>query len=500
MATLTLNGVRSIGEATIDLTGPITLLAGDNGEGKTSALLALKAILTGSTACISTKQKDDADGMCADGMTKRASAMLADDDGQAVASWSKSKCYPVKTVRSVAGLPRASKAAATDFLSMSAQERAAAFLEAFQIEPTLDDLTSGLVQAQLDVPTAEIWNDIQIHQWDGVYQQAQEKLTELKSSWKAVTNEQWTEERGADWTPDCIDETGMTEQKLGQLQQNTITTEEAAAKARAEREAIVVPPEPGEELKCPHCAKAVQMRAGGLVKFEPVDDAERQRLMSMRNALSGKVAGLEEDARKATALFGAALEMSKLAEENREDRVARASSINDEITKQETLVGVLGPEGVRGVKRDRLLHLLNGELEEMGNVIGLEGVNIVWGPEPGKKIPTICALMGNRLYQNLARSEQWRVRLLVQLLIAKRDGSTMVLLDDCEILTRQRRAPLIKLLTSTGINVVAAMSISDGVNNAPDLAGASLGQTYWVEGGKILPLADAKAAVMQTAA
>ena len=143
MATLTLTGIRSIQQAEIDLTGPITLLTGDNGEGKSSALLALKAILTGTTACISSKVKDDADGMCADGMTKRASAMLSDGECQAVATWSKTKCYPVKSSKSVAGLPKASRAAAglPDFLAMPAKDRAQVFLEAFQIvaNPTGSD-------------------------------------------------------------------------------------------------------------------------------------------------------------------------------------------------------------------------------------------------------------------------------------------------------------------------------------------------------------------------
>ena len=139
-----------------------------------------------------------------------------------------------------------------------------------------------------------------------------------------------------------------------------------------------------------------------------------------------------------------------------------------------------------------MLSLVNNQLDEMASRLGIEAINLVWGPEPGKQIPTICARMGKRRYQNLSSSEQWRVRLAVQLLIAKRDGSNIVLLDDCEILVRERREPLIMMLKDCGINVVATMSISDGANNAPDLARAGLGQTYWVEGGKILPLDEAK--------
>lgn len=502
MATLTLNGIRSIQEAEIDLTGPITLLTGDNGEGKTSVLLALKAILTGTTACISTKMKDDADGMCADGMTKRASAMLADEDGQLVATWSKAKCYPVNSSKSVAGLPHASKAAAglPDFLAMPPNDRAQVFLEAFQIDPTQQDLTQGLTHAQLDVSSEEIWKEIRIHGWDGVHNQAAEKLTALKSDWRTIAGEQWTAERGEGWSPDCMTETTMPPAKLKELERHMVEAAEVSAKARNEFDAIIVPPAAGEELSCPHCSKQITLRQGALYKYLPVDEAERDRLLRTRNAMTGKVAGLADDARKAEQAFVAAQAIAAHSAEDRENRIERAAAVHEEIKTQQSLVEVLGPEGVRAEKRDQMLSLVNSQLDEMASRVGIEAINLVWGPEPGKQIPTICARMGARLYKNLSSSEQWRVRLVIQLLIAKRDGSNIILLDDCEILVRQRRDALVMLLKDCGINVLAAMSISDGARNAPDLEAAGYGQTYWVEGGKVLPLSEAKQTAVQKAA
>lgn len=474
MSTLKLQDVRSIPSAEIDLTGPITLLTGDNEEGKTSVLLALKAVLTGETACINIASKYDADGMCADGATKQASAILDDGEGQVIARWSKTKSYPIRTQKSVAGLPHASKTAAglPDFLSLEANDRVKVFLEAFQVDPNEQDLTSAITQVEIDVSAEDVWNDIVIHGWDGTHTNASEALTAMKADWRAVTAEEWTKDKAEDWAPDCMDETGVTGDQIKKLEQAALDAASKAAAAKAERDAIMVPPEPGDELTCPHCSKTVVERGGVLQKLEKISDAQRERLVHTRNAMSGKVAGLQEDARNAETALNTATALAARSEEDREQRIKNAAEISEKIKTQMALVEVLGLEGVRGRKRDEMLHLVNGQLEDMAATIGMENVRLVWEPDPGKHKKTICARMGDRLYQNLSSSQQWRVRLLIQILIAKRDGSTMLLLDDCEILVRQRRLPLTMLLKQSGINVVAAMSISDGAENAPDFEAA----------------------------
>ena len=191
----------------------------------------------------------------------------------------------------------------------------------------------------------EIWNEVRIHGWDGVHSQAEEIFTALKSDWKAITGEQWTAERAEDWSPDCMTETSMPKEKLKELERQMVDAAEASAKARAEYDAIVVPPAAGEELSCPHCSKPITIRGGVPHKYEPADEAERDRLLRIRNAMSGKVAGLLDDARKAEQAYMAAQTVAALSAEDRENRIEKASAVHEKINIQHSLVKVLGPEG-----------------------------------------------------------------------------------------------------------------------------------------------------------
>ena len=505
MATLELDGVRLIDQATIDLTGPITLLAGDNGQGKTSALLALKACLTGTTSCITNRHaKSDADGMCGDGRTKRATARLVSDDGNANATvqWSKSKCYDRKTSKDTTTLPRATPAAAglPEFLRTDPKQRAQVFLDCFQIAPKQEDLASAMRMKGLEDKIDEIWRDISLQDWDSVHGFAQEEMTSMKSEWRSIAGEAWSAELGENWAPIAGGDDQLSPADFEALERAAVEAEQKAAAARAEYNAIVVPAAPGDEEPCPHCAKPIEVRGGKLHKPEPVNEAERERLASMKRAMSGKVAGLSDDARKAEAELIAANKLSERATTDRQERIDKAGEVHARITTQADLIEILGPDGVRAKKRDEMLHLVNSELATLSERLGMGPVSLVWGPEPGKQIPTVTARLDNRLFQNCCRSERWRMSLIVQILIAKRDGSNMVIVDDCDILVRERRTPLIRLLQDTGINVVAAMSISDGPGNAPDLEAAGLGRSYWIEGGKVAPLTEAKQAALSEAA
>ena len=200
MATLAVKNLRSIPEAEIDLSAPITLLAGRNGVGKTTLLLALKSTLTGNGACILGKGNLDCQAMCADGSTGDSSAMLQDDQGSRVARWSIKKTYPNRTYKSDAGLPTASNSAAglPSFLALDPKERPDVFFEAFNVEPTRENLASAVGDRKIDADVDDLWSDVEVQGWDDAHRLQADKLRELKSAWARVTSEAWTEEGSID--------------------------------------------------------------------------------------------------------------------------------------------------------------------------------------------------------------------------------------------------------------------------------------------------------------
>jgi hypothetical protein len=112
---------------------------------------------------------------------------------------------------------------------------------------------------------------------------------------------------------------------------------------------------------------------------------------------------------------------------------------------------------------------------------------------------TFCGYMGGTPYEGLSSSEQWRVRTIVQVAIASHDGSSLILLDDADILHMKNREALVALLDREKIKAVVAMTLNSP-DKTPDLQAAGLGRSYRVEGGQVIELADARQAAMASAA
>lgn len=75
----------------------------------------------------------------------------------------------------------------------------------------------------------------------------------------------------------------------------------------------------------------------------------------------------------------------------------------------------------------------------------------------------------------------------------------MMVLDDAEVVVGENRNLLLALAEHLELRVVMAMSLANP-GLAVDFEEYGLGRTYWVEGGKGMPLAEAKQAAMQAAA
>ena len=319
----------------------------------------------------------------------------------------------------------------------------------------------------------------------------------LKANGPRVTGEAWTDEGAVDWAPEAGTETISDEAYAG-LEKAAIDFAEKAARARAELNDFTVPPSAENLVTCP-CGKMGHVVGNKLEEVEPASKEEVDAAKAKRQELSENQSSIAQKANLADRALTEAAALRSRDDSKRAERIASAKEIDAKIRLQMPIADLMGPNGVRATIRDDVMHLVNNRLADLSEVMGMPPVSFVWGKVPGKNTPTIHAELGGRPLYMLSRSEQWRVGALVQAVIATSDGSTMMLLDDAEIVVAENRELLIRLADHLELQVVVAMSLAKP-ELAADLEAADLGRTYWIEGGKVTPLTKAKQAALSEAA
>lgn len=89
-----------------------------------------------------------------------------------------------------------------------------------------------------------------------------------------------------------------------------------------------------------------------------------------------------------------------------------------------------------------------------------------------------------RPYAMLSESEQWRADFLMTLVLAKREGAKLLLLDRLDLLHPQARPGVLEAAAKLRIPVVIGMTARDP-DAVPKLETAKLGRTAWLGGGKL---------------
>jgi hypothetical protein len=158
---------------------------------------------------------------------------------------------------------------------------------------------------------------------------------------------------------------------------------------------------------------------------------------------------------------------------------SRTRSLYAEVMQNQHLINCLKPEGVtldklRAAIKDFNAKVLKPvcEIADWGIVELHEDMEISYD---GKDIEPLC------------ESEQFRAKLTFQAAIAKLDGSWVILGDRVEMFDDERREQIATLFETLDIPGVFARVLSDK-EDAPDLAAAGLGCTYWIERGRLAPL------------
>ena len=147
------------------------------------------------------------------------------------------------------------------------------------------------------------------------------------------------------------------------------------------------------------------------------------------------------------------------------------------------------PEGLRGSQLKARLARLNADLYQLGKplpgfIVAIDTVSL----EP--------TLNGRSWTSQLSGAEKWIADAEIQLQLARIEQAGTILLDGADVLSGRNRTRLflrvLKVVADEGRCVVVAGS--GDIEETPDLAGAGIGRTYWVEGGAVSPLAIKAAA------
>lgn len=267
---------------------------------------------------------------------------------------------------------------------------------------------------------------------------------------------------------------------------------------------------------CPACGAELVIERDGLLdrlaKAQPVAAAELKRRRMLREAADAEIAQLEAQVAGARAAVGnattdyersaaAARQLVELvgrpvadtdpaAARERYDRAnarlaqARAKRAADDardlIASNEAALRVLAPDGLRADKLEQALLGFADTLAGLAEPIGWGRVEIT---------PEMTVFYGaqRRPYALLSASEQYRVRALLQVAMARLDGSAMLVFDAAETLDAEARGEFFELLDGAGIPALVAMTLSRP-SQVPDLAAAGIGRSFWLQGGELVPL------------
>ena len=181
----------------------ITLVAGQNEQGKSCVAQAVQALVRGTAIIIPGVTKKGADVLVRDGADE-ARAVLKDGDDTTIIEWPKCDvsvgtigaldCKTSYASAYAAGLSRP--------MDMSPTDRAKAFAGYMDAQPAKGDLEPAMIDAGYNAAAIDkTWKACTDDGWDDAHSKAKAYGANLKGRWEQVTGETYGAKKAEDWTP-----------------------------------------------------------------------------------------------------------------------------------------------------------------------------------------------------------------------------------------------------------------------------------------------------------
>jgi hypothetical protein len=156
-------------------------------------------------------------------------------------------------------------------------------------------------------------------------------------------------------------------------------------------------------------------------------------------------------------------------------RIIEALQLHERIQRRAILVDLLDKDGLRQKVLARELGAFNGRLAQLSETAGWKVVRVE---------DDMSITFGGRLLSLCSAGEQFRARVIVQLAVARSEGAPLVVIDGADILDRDGRNGLFRTLHRLGQPAVVGMTILREAD-VPDLAKAGMGESIWIEAGRV---------------
>lgn len=541
---------RGCRNAEIPLNG-ITLVAGMNGQGKTSIAQAVAAVLCGSwqPAGIAIKKKE-AEALVFDGEKKAIVTMTGDDGSSATLT------YPKCEYTTEGAMPPQSDTILTglsSLVSMTESQRVIHLLLATGNTPGLDDLREALPDIGQD-KLEKLWGLIQNDGWDAAHETYKKEATKLKGEWRAAAGSEWGEKKATDWAPETLTSADLMisvenahlqlqstrtrlesawhhNARIGLIQEGDqqladtlpelekqLSAAEQKLKAAQEKYQQALQDEKTAEpwistgWECPHCQgklsidqdpTGVPKKIRAATELSPEEIEKRNLRMSQiqqnkifmksvhdaaaqeRNSLLPQIRQAKEAAERiqsnqeGTKINVAQIEQDvKKHQQLLEDlrRYHRAKEVHERIVSMLGIAARLdssGEHSIRQIKVSQSLEAYNAALADCSRIAGYKPVQIT---------PEMAVTYDGRRYEFLSASEQYRVRIILQIAEPNPRGEPLVI-DAIDILDAPGRNGLIKLLRQRV--PLALLTGTMKREETPDLSKIG-GLTIHIENGQVV--------------
>ena len=256
-------------------------------------------------------------------------------------------------------------------------------------------------------------------------------------------------------------------------------------------------------MPCPHCGKPVQVYGVKLIAPEEIPKSELSKRAAAVADCKKSIEETREELKRVSAALAVTAKSIAVAQaavtapaasasteptagvdevrgrldfaRKRLDswrKRARAESIHNQIMRNQEIIDMLAPDGLRLTTLKAALGSLNNRLRDLAAMAG-------WRAPELKQDMSVT--YGGSLYLTLSESEQYRVRILYQIAFAELQDSQTVLIDRADILDSTGRNGLIKLIRDSKIGAIIAMTVNSK-DKCPVMKAVG-GVSYWVEGG-----------------